>query len=129
MHVVMHVVIQQTLASVPAVLDLQTASILLSLLRVGFPGHVGNGGAHIFVGLARTIYIQCVYGIFGREITKYTVIYGVFIIFIRFWPTLHICRVGPTVHGISLHFIYTVFSYVRSGPTLYVCSIRFCSSR
>jgi len=35
--------------------------------------------------LARTIYIRCVYGIFGREITIYTVIYGVYI---RFWPTL-----------------------------------------
>ena len=29
------------------------------------------------VGLARTIYIRCIYGVFGREITKYTVyIYG-----------------------------------------------------
>jgi len=40
------------------------------------------------VGLARTIYIRCLYGIFGREITKYMVIYGVYI---RFWPTLLIC--------------------------------------
>ena len=31
------------------------------------------------VGLARTIHIRCMYGIFGREITKYTVIYGVYI--------------------------------------------------
>jgi len=31
----------------------------------------------LYVGLARTIYIRCIYGIFGREITKYTVIYGV----------------------------------------------------
>jgi hypothetical protein len=31
----------------------------------------------IYIGLARTIYIQCIYGVFGREITKYTVIYGV----------------------------------------------------
>jgi hypothetical protein len=28
------------------------------------------------LGLARTIYIRCVYGIFGRKITIYTVIYG-----------------------------------------------------
>ena len=42
------------------------------------------------VGLARTIYIQCIYGIFGREITRYTVIYGVCI---RFWPTLYISNV------------------------------------
>jgi hypothetical protein len=43
----------------------------------------------IHLGLARTInhiYIRCVYGISGREIFKYTVIYGVNI---RFWPTLH----------------------------------------
>ena len=38
------------------------------------------------LGLARTIYIRCIYGIFGREFTKDTVIYGVYI---RFWPTLH----------------------------------------
>jgi hypothetical protein len=31
------------------------------------------------------VYIRCVYGILGREITKYTVIYSVYI---RFWPTL-----------------------------------------
>jgi len=37
------------------------------------------------VGLARTIYIRCIYGILGREITKYTVIYGACI---PFWPTL-----------------------------------------
>ena len=37
------------------------------------------------VGLARTIYIRFIYGFFGREITKYTAIYGVYI---RFWPTL-----------------------------------------
>jgi len=41
----------------------------------------------ILIGLARTIYIRFIYGIFGREITKYTVIYGVYI---QFWPTLHI---------------------------------------
>jgi len=37
------------------------------------------------IGLARTIYIRCIYGIFGREIIHYTFIYGVYI---RFWPTL-----------------------------------------
>ena len=36
------------------------------------------------VGLAR-----CFYGIFGRVITEYTVIYGVYI---RFWPTLAIWK-------------------------------------
>ena len=33
------------------------------------------------LGLARTVYIRCIHGIFGREI-----IYGVHI---RFWPTLN----------------------------------------
>ena len=39
----------------------------------------------MFLVLARTIYIRCMYGIFGRKFTKYTVIYGVYI---RSWPTL-----------------------------------------
>ena len=30
-------------------------------------------------------HIRCIYGIFGREITKYMVIYGAYV---RFWPTL-----------------------------------------
>jgi len=42
---------------------------------------------HLLIELARTIYIRCIYSIFGRDITKYTVIYGVYI---RFWPTLFI---------------------------------------
>jgi hypothetical protein len=46
----------------------------------------------VCVGLARTIYIyiRCMCGIFGREITKNTVIYGVYI---RFWPNLRMCAV------------------------------------
>ena len=39
----------------------------------------------LYIGLARTIYMRCTYGIFGLEITKYTVyIY----VYIRFWLTL-----------------------------------------
>ena len=38
------------------------------------------------------IYIRFTYGIFGREVTKYTVIYGVYI---RFWPTLKISYYEP----------------------------------
>ena len=34
-----------------------------------------------YIGLAITIYIRCIYGIFGREIIEYTVIYGVYIIY------------------------------------------------
>ena len=36
------------------------------------------------IELTRTVNIWCIYGIFCREITKYTVIYG---LYIRFWPT------------------------------------------
>jgi hypothetical protein len=35
-------------------------------------------------------YIQCIYGIVGRQVTKYTVIYCVLYIHIRFWPILQI---------------------------------------
>ena len=47
----------------------------------------------ILVGLARTICVQCKYEIFGREITKYTVIYGVYI---RFWLYTSILAVMAT---------------------------------
>ena len=40
--------------------------------------------------IGQTIYKRCIYSIYGREITKYTVIYGVYA---RFWPTLHIHRI------------------------------------
>jgi hypothetical protein len=33
---------------------------------------------HKYIGLARTIDIGCMYDIFGRKITEYTVIYGVY---------------------------------------------------
>jgi hypothetical protein len=46
---------------------------------------------HMCVGFARTIYIRCIYGISGREITTYTVKYGVYT---RFWPTLNVCDLG-----------------------------------
>ena len=46
--------------------------------------------------MAKTIHIRCIYGIFGRKFTKYTVIYGVYIIhtvlanpiYMWFWPAL-----------------------------------------
>ena len=43
---------------------------------------------HRCVGLARTINIRCIYGIFGLRITKYTVYTYVYI---RSWPTLQMC--------------------------------------
>lgn len=38
---------------------------------------------HTYIGLARNIYIRCIYSKSGREMTRYTVIYGVYV---RFWP-------------------------------------------
>jgi hypothetical protein len=62
----------------------------------------------ICVGLAKTIYIRCVYVIFGREITIYTVIYSVYI---RFWPTLHMCLFTLCLHAGSTLFL-SPYAYV-----------------
>ena len=48
--------------------------------------------------MAKTIYIRCIYGIFGKEIIKYLVINGAYI---GFWPTLekHEDWVGRLIVG------------------------------
>jgi len=46
---------------------------------------------HICGGLARAIYIRCIYGIFGRENTKGMVIYGVYIYTVLANPT-YVCN-------------------------------------
>jgi len=46
--------------------------------------------------LARTIYIRCIHGIFGREITKHTVIYGVYIRFGQ--PYIAKSRLARTIY-------------------------------
>jgi hypothetical protein len=38
-----------------------------------------NQSIRIYVGWARTIYIRCIYGVFAREITKHTGMYGIYI--------------------------------------------------
>jgi len=58
-----------------------------TLLFLQLGSLTGVHADYLFIGLARTMYIRCIYGICGREITRYTVIYGVCI---RFWPTLPI---------------------------------------
>ena len=45
------------------------------------------------------MYIRCTYGIFSREITIQTVIYGVCI---RFWPTLHMYYAQEMVRELAL---------------------------
>ena len=54
-------------------------------------------------GLARTIRIQCIYGIFGRDVIKYTVIYGVYL---RFWPNL-----------LTYNYIYTCRAWLEAAAT------------
>ena len=53
--------------------------------RVGVYNPIFRHTQAKYIGLARTIYIRLIYAIFGREITKYTVVCGAYI---RFWPTL-----------------------------------------
>jgi len=50
----------------------------------------------IYIYIYVYMYIYGVYGIFGREITKITVIYGVYI---RFWPTLIIYSAVTSLNG------------------------------
>jgi hypothetical protein len=66
-------------------------------------------GTQTSLGLARTINIRCIYGTFGREITEYTVIYGVYI---QFWPTLHI------THKVGHVLVCTLYVW------LFICSHR-----
>ena len=59
------------------------------------------------LGLARTIYIRCIYGIFSRRFFKYTVIYGVYI---RFWPTLLVTKIILNVSEVVLPLSALCFS-------------------
>jgi len=45
-------------------------------------------------------HMRCINGIFGREIIKYTVIYGVYI---RFWPTLDMSKLFERTCAESMH--------------------------
>jgi hypothetical protein len=53
---------------------------------------------YIYVGLARTICMRCTYGIFSRDLTKYTVIYGVYTVIYGVYTVLanpiseHLCH-------------------------------------
>jgi len=55
------------------------------------------------------------YGIFGREITKYTFIYGVYI---RFWPTLHILGDFPARNSVITPCIRVVLPTLRARQEL-----------
>ena len=59
----------------------------------------------LYVGLVRIILIRFVYGIFGREITKPTAMYGVYI---RLWPTLFVWLHRERHLGVSIHLVTQV---------------------
>jgi len=82
------------------------ASKVSSLLHVLHHAHLVT---HTCIGLASTIHTQCMYGMFGREITKYTVTYGEYI---RFWPTLGIFGREITKYTVT----YGVYIYGSGQP-------------
>jgi hypothetical protein len=65
------------------------------------------------VGLARTINMRCIYGVLGREITKYTVIYGAYT---QFWPSLTMW---------DADYLKKVIS---PRPTCAMCTVRCCDA-
>ena len=76
--------------------------------------------ASICVGLTRTIYlyIRCMYGIFGREITKYTVIYvyiydsGQPCVYVCVWLSVHVCCARTCVGLARTVYICTVYDRI-----------------
>jgi len=76
-------------------------------------------GTIAWLGLARTMWgwtinIRCIYGVFGREITRHTVIYGVYI---RFWPTLQVT---------SPEFSLLSTSRTMDTTSLFLCHAHLC---
>ena len=64
----------------PKLVAAVTPRVFLAATRCNVPAARGN---HVScVGLARTIYIRCVYGIFGRKFTIYTVTHGVYSVYV-----------------------------------------------
>jgi len=68
---------------------------------------------YVYKGLARTMYTQLIYGIFGREITKHTAMYGVYI---RFWPTLRVRNNTWCMHA----YVLTHIVCIGLARTVYV---------
>jgi len=79
----------------------------------------GSHSVCIRVESATTIYIQYIYGIFGRKTTKYTVICGVYI---RFWPTLY--KRGVHYRGVCIRGCLVWLSVVPKGTIASVCITR-----
>ena len=73
------------------------------------------------VGLARTPNIRCIYSTFGREITKCTVIYGVYVVFLAGNHQVygHIrCIYGNSGREITQYtVIYGVYVVILAGKS------------
>jgi len=87
-----------------------------------------------FIGLAITIYARCMYGNFGREITKYTVINGTYT---RVLPTLTIYAVSLLLvlqQELLCVLLYAVgvgvgaSSHIRCVTAVYVLPFTLCHS-
>ena len=66
---------------------LQPNPVLISILVCSYKGKRNPAYWLPFIFLRLRIYIRCMYSVFGRKITKFTVIYGEYL---RIWPTLRI---------------------------------------
>ena len=94
-----------------------------------------------YTGLARNIYIRCIYSIFGRKITKHMVIYSVYTVFLlflagkspsiwsysvykRFWPTLQTLKKMTLTSGpcnkVTIHACFSTL-YTHASAALW-CS-------
>ena len=70
------------------------------------------------VEMARTIYIRCIYGIFGREITKYTVLCGVYIRIVIIPESARL--MCESAHTLLLYFRTTKNTRVGLARTTYI---------
>ena len=86
-----------------------------------------------YIGLARAIHIRCTYGIFGKEVARYTVIYGVYIygfgqshidtVIYMGWPE-------PYIYGFGQLYVYTKQDHLhRLHLFLHLPRSKCCGSR
>jgi len=102
----------QSLILHPLILHLSAALLFADISQ---PCQSHNPVFHIWLGLVRIINKSCIYGIIGREITKYAGIYGVYI---RFWPAY----AKPIQHLIS-HALPCISEVSPDGSRLSVCLV------
>jgi len=85
----------------------------------------------IYVRLARTLYIRCIYGIFSRKITRYTVIYGIMYGSGQPYIYVGLARPEPYKCGVCTVFlagIYHTYSHIRCASTVLATPTSTCSN-